>query len=244
MSLNWPILSVASDHRFWSDYFWKTHVPHTSDGYTSLVNWVEPVTEADLRECAFHHITPPDNHPYCRLEVSVADVTLRLQFDPSIDYISLQLVHRSGAATEVAWDDEAHWHPDLLRWDELALICNYIASLDEQMSHPGIPLLLLCRFAPVTNGDDLERIDALLRQAWHRAGTFTEEQTQVFVPRTHLLGTSVEWRMDEKAGWYLHVNDDEKFTVGLYTLRRLDNPEFPFETLRLVLQAIESHLRA
>src|SRR2546423_10447668 len=64
MSLNWPILSVACSPRFWSDYFWETHASHTSDGYTQLVNYIEPLSEADLKECAFHHIAPPKNHPY------------------------------------------------------------------------------------------------------------------------------------------------------------------------------------
>lgn len=242
MPLNWPIFSVASNPRFWSDYFWKTYVPNASDGYTSLVNCVEPVSEADLRECAFHHIAPPKNHPYCRLDVSVADVTLRLEFGPRLSYMSLQFVDQNGTATEIAWDDEAHWHPHVLRWEELELICSFIASRDERLSHAGVPLLLLCRFTPVTKTDDFERIQALLRQAWQGVANFSDEQTQVFTPSDHSVGTSVEWRKDAKADWYLYVNDDERFEAGLYTFRSLDNPDFPFETLRVFLAAMKRQL--
>lgn len=240
MFLNWPILSVASNPRFWSDYFWKTYVSDSSDGYTSLVNCVHPVSEADLKECAVHHITPPKSHQYCRLDLSEADVTLRLEFDPGLNYISLQLVDQTGKSTEIAWDNEAHWHPHVLRWEELKLICKYVESLDERLCHPGIPLLLLCRFAPVTKWDDLEGIRGLLQQAWQRVGTSTDEQTQVFTPSDHLIG--IEWRKDEQAGWYLHVDYDERFEAGLYTLRSLDNPDFPFETLRVFLEGINRQL--
>lgn len=243
MGLNWPILTVASDPHFWSDYFFETHVSVENDGYTSLVNHVEPLTEAAVRELEFHQIAPPANRPLCRFDVPIADVTLRLEFDPRLYYRSLQLVSSSTAVTEIAWDDEAHWHPDVLRWEELELICRYIALLDERFPHPGIPLLLLHRFAPITNADDASRIQSLVRDAWRRLNVVSEEQVASFLPTTHLLGTSVEWREDATAGWHLRVNDDEQFKVGLYTLRRLDNPEFPFAVMQRAIEIIRAKLK-
>jgi hypothetical protein len=54
----------------------------------------------------------------------------------------------SAGPAEVGWDDLARWHPYALRWAELDLICRAITVRDPQLTQPGAPIALLCRFAP------------------------------------------------------------------------------------------------
>jgi hypothetical protein len=53
-------------------------------------------------------------------------------------------------------DDLAHWHPYALRWSELDLIRRAVAVRDPLLSHPGVPMALLCRFAAVFEDDDVD----------------------------------------------------------------------------------------
>jgi hypothetical protein len=56
----------------------------------------------------------------------------------------------------LGWDDLAHWHPYALRWSELDLIRRAVAVRDPLLSHPGVPMALLCRFAAVFEDDDVD----------------------------------------------------------------------------------------
>src|SRR4051812_12948402 len=92
----------------------------------------------------------------CRLEFPVGEGSaLTLDLDTSLSYFGLGLRHPGAAApSEIAWDDQAHWHPHVLRWEELDLVCRVVALDDPTLPHPGLPLALLHRFTPICLGDD------------------------------------------------------------------------------------------
>src|SRR5262245_39038856 len=77
---------------------------------------------------------------------------------------------------QIAWDDEAHWHPHVFRWVELDNVCKRIASRSPDLAHPGIPLLLLFRFAPITSEEDYGLAQASLRSAFRHLSLFTDAQ--------------------------------------------------------------------
>src|SRR5579862_3894297 len=106
--------------RFWTDFFWQTEPQ--DDGYPELES--------------------------CTVELPVAEgYLLSLSLDPGLSYFSLRFASPGQEAVEIAWDDTAHWHPHVLRWQELELICRTVALQDAELPHPGILLLLLHRFA-------------------------------------------------------------------------------------------------
>jgi hypothetical protein len=235
MSLGWPIHSVSSKKEFWTDYFWESEIGPTGEGYVQLVNHEEPVSEEDAAQLRRYNIRRSKWH-HCRLDVPLGENLLRLQFDPLLSAVYLFLSERSGKAIELGWDDQAHWHPHVLRCEELDLFCRCIARQDTSLPHPGVPLLLLCRFAPVTDSEDSERALFLLREAWHSLGLFTHDQIRKFLRSVDYRGTGVAWRQDNHQRWILHLDRDLHPDVGLYTLRCQENPDFPFDQLGAALQ--------
>jgi hypothetical protein len=237
MSLGWPIHNVSSKAEFWNHYFWQSEEQPKGEGYFELINHEEPVSEEHARQLRQYNVHKTKWH-YCRLDVPLGDYSLRLQFDPLFGEISLVLSHHMGKTFQLGWDDQAHWHPHVLRCEELDLICQCIARQDDSLPHPGIPLILLCRSAPVTDSEDSEQALWTLREAWHSLGLFDAEQINKFLQVVDFRGTGVEWRRDERKRWVL-LQEDEDPRVGLYTLRFSENPDFPFLQLSEALDAAQ-----
>src|SRR5262249_8588238 len=85
-------------------------------------------------------------------------------------YVSLVLREETGDAFEVAWADLAHWHPHVLRGPELDASGRRVAARSPAHPHPGIPLLLLYRFAPIASEEDARLALPLLKGALDRVG--------------------------------------------------------------------------
>jgi hypothetical protein len=194
----------------------------------------------------------------CRAEFVIADgygVTLDLNAD--LSYVSLGL-RRPGSAepVEIGWDDQAHWVPHALRWEELDLIGRCVALDEPSLPHPGLPVALLCRFAPISVGDDVDVVVPLVQTALLSACSKEDGVTpplpglaltpSVSVsgqPPNPVVGECLQridarhagftWRHDDRVGWYLHQSqeDNEASGVDLYTLRCPKNAgddRFPF----------------
>ncbi|WP_433329555.1 hypothetical protein [Spirillospora sp. CA-294931] len=146
----------------------------------------------------------------------------------SAGYHSLALVAPGlDEPAEVAWDDQAHWHPHLFRWSELDLFCRALALRDPSLPHPGAPLALLSRFAFLTYGDDLDAITPLLEAAFARlkpADAPDWPSARDWFDRRDLRSSAVTW--DENDGHWTVRQDDDHY--GLYSLRTEDNEDFPF----------------
>jgi len=119
----------------------------------------------------------------------------------------------------------------VLRCEELELISRCVARMDAGLPHPGVPLLLLCQFAPITDSEDGERALSLRSSAWRSLKLFNDEEIGQFLKIGDFRGTGVEWQCDGQGNWTLHLNEDQHPEAGLYSLRRQENDSFPFEHL-------------
>jgi hypothetical protein len=182
----------------------------------------------------------------CRIQFEIStQYGLVLQIDERLSEATLFLKHPDARKpVQIAWDDQAHWHPHVLRWDELESICRGLAMREPYFAHPGLPLLLLNRFAPVTVGDDATTIFQVLEQAWRSLNLFDNDEMIKLARRFDFRCAGFIWRADERYGWIIQQDHGLRQETGylhnadLYTLRHPDNQDFPFEHLnRLVDEA-------
>jgi hypothetical protein len=103
-----PILALARDAKFWTDFFFITYPDHK---YERIRNYDLIVPLPKLAPIVMKR---------CRLDFPVTEErSLVLDFTVSLDTFYLELLQSNGMQVEIGVDDEAHWHPHLLRWDEL-----------------------------------------------------------------------------------------------------------------------------
>ncbi|MFC4017590.1 hypothetical protein ACFOW4_06490 [Micromonospora sp. GCM10011542] len=149
----------------------------------------------------------------------------------------------SAEPAELGWDDLAHWHPYALRWSELDLICRAIAMRDPQLSHPGAPMALLCRFAAVFDDDDVDGavacVDAayaaLRPQGWDGYWPIGSD----WLERADFRSQKVVWHRDEAGN--LWAEQDADHDADFYSTRVAPPAEtgehFPHTRLRSLLAA-------
>src|SRR5262249_45703522 len=137
---------------------------------------------------------------------------------------------------QIAWDDQAHWHPHVLRWEELGIISRATEIQERQMAHPGLSILFLCRFTPICLGDDADTVLPMLFQAWSSLGTLSDDQIQSHMEFVDHRQDGFKWTRSP-LGWSLGRDPakEEESMADPYTLRHSENPEFP-------VQALESYL--
>jgi hypothetical protein len=195
MPLPSAVLNAARTRRFWSDYCFETEAREKD--------------YPELEDIELEFIVNEDE-----------DYGLSLVFSAWLGYFSLKLVTPIDS-DEIAWDDQAHWHPHVLRWEELDLICRAVARRDSELPHPGLPLLFLHRFAPICVGDDVDQIISLLDKAWRDTGLFTDAEIQQKIEKYDARDAGFEWHLDNTRNlWWLGQNTTNTVASrGLYTLR-------------------------
>ncbi|MCW3816888.1 hypothetical protein ONA91_20795 [Micromonospora sp. DR5-3] len=143
----------------------------------------------------------------------------------------------------LGWDDLAHWHPYALRWSELDLICRAVAVRNPLLSHPGVPLALLCRFAAVFEDDD---VDAAVTTVDSAYGALRPQGWDGYWPsgadwleRADFRGEKVVWHRDEAGN--LWAEQDDHHDADFYSTRVTPPAEaeehFPHTQLRKLLAA-------
>lgn len=219
---------LAQTQRFWTDYFWLTE-PEWSD-----------------------HEPPYPELDRCTLTFPMGPArSLQLELDSELSYFSLILEHPELLGThEIAWDDQAHWHPHVLRWEELELLCRAIELQDPSLPHPGLPLLLLHRFAPICSNDDAALAFPLLESAWRRTVSLPDYIRTRLLRRGDVRHARLVWRRsqvgdDEQRHWTVHQPDDAAYeqSFELYSLRSEENDTFPFAQLEQLFFAAQRSLR-
>src|SRR5262249_16169960 len=129
---------------------------------------------------------------------------------------------------QIAWDDQAHWHPHVLRWEELDLVGRCSALADPSLPHPGLVVVLLHRFTPTCLKDDVDVIFPLLESAYRSLGVFSLREIDDRIERYDCRQGVLTWRRGA-AGWSLHQSEAaDSSGFCLYTLRNPENDEFPF----------------
>lgn len=227
-----PVLRAACRPRFWTDYYFLTQ-PAEAD-YADLCSYEQEVPPHEL------YGTPGFVQKGCRLTFPLGACGLALDFNCSLDYFSLEILKADGTAVEIGWDDQAGWHPHVLRWEELDAIGESLARHDRDVPHPGLAVLLLARFAPITDADDAARMIPVVRQAWARVGAPPAAALDDLIARLDKRGAGFEWRRDAATGWTLHQDRPFDHRPHLYTLRSASNPEFPFAELEAAFQQVHA----
>lgn len=166
---------------------------------------------------------------------------LLLSFDSSCDYISLEMrTPEDDDTVELGWDDQAHWHPDVLRWAELDLIARAVAVTDPRLPHPGPVLALTSRFVVLGPDDDPEAIVPLLDSAFPAAAG--PNRTRDWLRRADGGPHNITWQQDADGNWAV----DQGRNPGdrdLYSLRTLGS-NFPYAAWQELLAAATATLEA
>ncbi len=260
--------TLARDREFWSRYFWQND---DELEYGELANEVVIYTEEflkaqyDLRGAA--RPIPP-GHSSCLIELDFGADGLQLDMPPDLTSFELGLKQPSGSVIQLGWDDQAHWHPHVFRWTELATICSSASSTMEPLANQDLLLLLLCRFAPITSDPDFNIAEALLKSAWKNLGLECrnsedgndddsdngddrdhddagdrkgggDDLYDHVIEKIDCRNNGFEWRLSAK-GWVLSQDDENEYDIICYSLRHIDNDEFPFvELSTMIAEAAE-----
>ena len=170
----------------------------------------------------------------------------------------------SAQTWELGWDDQAHWHPDALRWTELDLIARATAVVDPALRHPGPVLALAARFVVLDHSDNLDAITPLMDAAFGPTPTPRIEadpttpmlpidfgpplpvatwwpRTRDWLHRVDGRHSGVAWHRDDAGTWTVDQDDSVEVARYLYSLRR-PGSEFPFAAWRNLLTAAETTL--
>jgi hypothetical protein len=180
---------------------------------------------------------PREVRATCRFPAG-RDYALILDARVDLPLYDLSLEHPGSERTHIAEDNDAHPIPDVLRWEELELVSRCAALVDPSLPHPGIPLLLLCRFAPICVGDDVDMIVSLLDAAWQAVPAVDPKDVTRYIERLDERGSGLEWRETDR-GWALQMSDDQP-----YSFRVEGNRVFPFEEMEALRRAAEAEVLA
>ena len=152
-----------------------------------------------------------------------------LKFHLSREYlgVTLSLIHPAAPeGQQLAWDDQAHWHPHVLRWEELDLISRASAFLEPELTHPGLTILLLCRFAPICLNASADVVQPLLWEAWRSLGILRDEDIQRHMEFVDHRQDGFCW-MEGPRGWTIDNEQGGPDVAPVYSLRNRDTRNSP-----------------
>lgn len=197
--------TLSLDPDFWAEYFFRAEPPG------------EP-RPAELRA------TFAISHGYglvLDLDRTYGTYALGLRTPTSIEPIPM------------GWDDQSRWHPHCLHWSELDLIGRVVALDDPSLPHPGLPVVLLCRFAPITAAEDPDAARALLEAALRslRPPAPELEQEPLFPYAARVL-------TERQVSDYAKVPELD----DLRTLRIGEDERFPYEGFAELLRLAHARL--
>ncbi|MEU8659785.1 hypothetical protein [Actinoplanes philippinensis] len=164
-----------------------------------------------------------------------------LDIDGCFDMVDLGLrVPGETEILEIGWDDQAHWHPDTLRWAELELIGRAAAVLDPSLAHPGPVLALAGRFVVLDARDDVAAIAPVMAAAFGPPPPGAEwwPTADGWLRKADGRGNGITWQQDENGDWAVDQPDAAVVDRDLYSVRR-PGSKFPFTAWRALLAAAE-----
>lgn len=189
---------LFSSKKFWDRYFWNLH-----DEFSYGILEDNPIR---------FHLTEYD--------------TLLLDPGEDLAYISLAYQYKTENELEIAWDDEAHFHPFVLRFTELQAIVDKIAAVHNV--EKWVPALLLRRFVGIESFAELQTISAWELEMRKTSGLFTEDELHAWFEKSKQDHENFwndcdrKWSYQEPTGWGFEGND-------AYSLRNANNSHFPFQ---------------
>ena len=163
---------------------------------------------------------------------------LVLKLQPSMPCYTLALLDPDGGPRlELGFDDDANFEPNVLRWQELDLICRAAAVLDPRVPYPGLALALLCRFVILSGSEELDAVLPLVRAALAAVRSADVDdgrywpQVRDWLEGVDYRSTGVPWRRTVAGAWAI---DDELIRRTALHTSRLANDrgptgDWPFE---------------
>lgn len=217
-----PIWSSQFARReFWEDFFW----------YDAGRFYNETRVDRLIRQSGYADLAArPLDLPF------PGDYRLSLTVTCSFDQMRLSLGHPSLPEPGLlGLDDPAQWYPYVFRWPEIDALCRSLAARDADLPYPGWPLLMLCRFAPVTAQDDRAVPRRTVGDAWRSTGHLSEaEVDRFFADCLDRSNDEVAWTWQAGAGWLCEGFD-------AYSFRNRDNLDrFPFARLNDLLAQVDA----
>ncbi|MEU4620631.1 hypothetical protein AB0G04_11720 [Actinoplanes sp. NPDC023801] len=215
---------------FWRAYLFQADVVDDED------DWDDDDLDEDEAEAGSIVVEIPVGRGYA----------LVLDIDGELDMVDLGMrTPGSAEILEIGWDDQAHWHPDTLRWAELDLIARAAAVADPTLRHPGPVLALAGRFVILGPGDDLDAITPLMDAAFGPPppGAGFWPRTRDWLHRADGRPHGIVWRPDAAGDWAVDQAETANVTRDLYSVRR-PGSAFPFAAWRELLTAAEETLAA
>lgn len=165
-----------------------------------------------------------EDNPLCfRL---TAHDTLLLDPGEDLSYISLGYQYKNEEEIEIAWDDEAHFHPFVMRFNELLAIVDQIAAVHQ--IDTWIPALLLRRFVGIESFAEFQTVSAWEFEIRKKSGLFTDDEIQEWLEESKHMDEAYwndcyrKWSYREPYGWVFEGED-------AYSLRNSANGSFPFQ---------------
>src|SRR5262245_35085554 len=237
MSRTATVKDVYRAPAFWKAYFWDEF---EDDGDV----WDEPAHEELCRADG----APLDRFPKSRDELEVVlpgGYSLHLKVDRP----------REGPQLYLRWGDQEHrlaaqsprgsWD-QVLRWEELELICRYAAEQQRSID-PRLALLLLYRFAALSDDDNVAGVFDNLRAAWQKLNVLPKDRVERLLRWCDGRARHLEWRQNANVGWTLYEHSSWAIRrsggEGLPTARTPEQ-RFPFEPFNEMLNQVRRAVQA
>jgi len=193
---------------FWERYFWKLHDEFSYELF--------------------------EDNPLC-FQLTEDDALL-LDLGEDLAYISLGYQYEDEEEIEIAWDDEAYFHPFVMRFNEYLAIVDQIAAAHQVEA--WIPALLLRRFVGIENYAEFQTVTAWEFDIRKTSGLFTEDELHEWLEESKQLDEAYwndcfrKWNFQQPYGWVFEGED-------AYSLRNSENHSFPFQKWNNMLDELK-----
>ncbi|MBX9693507.1 MAG: hypothetical protein K2Z81_14050 [Cyanobacteria bacterium] len=223
---------LAQQPIFWERYLWMVEDEHQ---YSELIT--------QSRSASFGPQATEAKSPStatCRFDFSLSSgYGLAIETDPQFCSLELILLTPVGAEFEIAWDDQAHWHPHALRWIELEVVCKAVGMEQPDLQGlSGLTLLLLARFTAIMTDDEWDYAQEQLSAEFERLGITNSYIQGTLMERIDCRNTGCSWKNIEN-GWVVSQSEGVEHDNMCYSLRNEENDSFPLADLG---QLVESAL--
>ncbi len=191
-----------SGKNFWGDYFWSPENPRAD------------YPELDAYKIRF--VISPQSAIVLSTNSKLWERTLFLEN------------RDNGELSQLGWSDQAHFHPDVFRFEELTVICKCLARTDTELKHPGVPLLLLQEFCPITSKTEWDAISKLIAGSLVTLITLGPAEAIAFAAKIVAPVREVVWTQSPSGHWILKGESP-------YSLRDPEYREFPLKSFEEML---------
>lgn len=234
--------SAFNNVLFWRRYFHRDEIQKNEITEISDEEEFSVTNEAyfDLEEQKEHEYEVKSDYILFKNVLVKFEFSLGYSFLLDIHFPALYFLYPDGRITTIATNDEAHFTPDLFRFEELENICKQITKKYTYLEHPGIPFLLFWYYCPITKDVNKNDFYRVLTEAWKKIGINDEAFFIDFYELFENLAsnhTNTEWHFDEKFGFLLDERTANK-SFSIYTYRHKSNDNFPFAWFNNLLNKI------